>query len=343
MTATGTTRWLQAGGRRLDVGETIGDGGEGTIHRLEDPALVAKLWHPGVRRGSGLRDLAERLRDGWADATGHRRIAAVRDLVWDDHENLAGVIVERLPSGHHHLANLLTRRDRSRAGLSVTPVWQLRVTARIADIVARAHARGMVLADLSVHNFAVDPLRARVTAFDVDAWQLLDAGIAPRRIAEDARAPEHLQGDGEAVPTLESDRWSLAVLVVQVLFDSWHPHDGSRAGSAGMAPLVGENVRDGVSHFSEPGLSPAVGAPRAGQLPPRTRRLVLEAFGPGHSDPPSRPPAASWVEALSLDAAELVPCGGEPRDATRSHRVHPAAECRGCAMRTAGVADPYAA
>ena len=94
-----------------------------------------------------------------------------------------------LPEEAFELGEVLTNADRHHAGFSVSLRWQMRMLARLSDVVARAHAERWVIGDLGPRNFAVLPDSGRVTAFDIDAWQpLRDA--APRRITEDVLSPE---------------------------------------------------------------------------------------------------------------------------------------------------------
>ena len=143
--------------------------------------------------------------------------------------------------------------------------------------------------------------RARVTAFDTDAWQRLDAGLDPRRITPDALAPEQLRSQAH-LPSIEADRWALAVAIVQILLDGRHPCDGVRPDGSLDLALVEDNVRDGYSHFSPVALRPVHGAPRLEHFSPRVRDKVEQAFGPGHLDPARRPDARAWVQALRDDA-----------------------------------------
>lgn len=332
-------------GRSIRLGAEIGRGGEGKIYEIEGAQRrpqVAKLWYSDVvREPTALAAVAVRLSDGWPDPRRHRRLAPILMFVHDGDGKVVGVVLERLPAGYVVLSDLLTSADRRRAGLAATPHWQLRVAARVADIVARAHDAGLVIGDLTPRNFVVVPGRARVSAFDTDAWQTLERPIETRRITPDALAPEQLSSHTH-VPSLEADRWALAVAIVQILLDGRHPCDGVRAGDETGLALVEENVRDGYSHFSPVALRAVHGSPRLEFFSPRVRRQVEFAFGPGHLDPGRRPGARDWVQALRNDDPELVGCDSDLPAPTQNHRVHPGADCVGCAMIGAGLEDPYA-
>lgn len=345
MSSRGRAMFFDGHGHRVTLGAEIGSGGEGTIRALvgaRHDMLVAKLWHEGVARDpSSLAAVAVRLDAGWPDSSGHPRLVPIGGLLYDEDGRVVGATLQRLPTDYVELADLLTVADRHRRELAATSHWQLRVATRVADIVARAHAARLVIGDLTPRNFVVDRDRARVTAFDTDAWQMLDRPVDARRITIDALAPEQLR-EPAYVPSIEADCWSLAVAVVQILLDGRHPCEGARPGSSVDLPLLEDNVRDGWSHFSSRALRSRLGAPRMEYFPPRVRVLVEDAFGAGHLDPDARPSARAWVQALRDDDAELVECDRPPARVTRNHRVHPEAECVGCAMIGAGLEDPYA-
>lgn len=333
-------------GRQITLGAELGHGGEGKVYEISgrsSRSVVVKLWHPGVVRDqTALAAVALRLQNGWPDGTMHARLAPMRGFVYDGEGALAGVTLERLPDRVVALSDLLTAEDRRKAKLAATPHWQLRVAARMADVAARAHDVGLVVGDLTPRNFVVARERARVTAFDTDAWQTDDRPLAPRRITPDALAPEQVRSPVAPVPSIEADLWALAVAVAQILLDGRHPCDGVRPDGSMDVPLLDDNVRDGYSHFSPVALRPVQGAPRLAYFPPRVRELVEQAFGAGHMDAGRRPDARAWVRALRADDAELIACANGPARATRNHRVHPEADCVGCAMIGAGLADPYA-
>jgi DNA-binding helix-hairpin-helix protein with protein kinase domain len=291
---------VPGGDTRHVLGE-IGRGGESVIHKTDDPAMVVKLWEPGVERdATALEELVRRLGAGWPAPSGHRRLVVPQAVLAESRDELAGVVLERLPLAAVELSELLTPPDRARLGLEVSPTWRLRVAARIADVAARAHQHDLLLGDLSPRNFALLPERARVVAFDADAWQPADGPVRRRRIAEDVRAPEHV-GVADATPTFEADRWSLAITLALVLLDGRHPFDGARQGEPG-ATFVEDNVRAGYSHLVAPRLLASPGAPSIEDLPAALRPLAKAAFGAGHGDPGRRPAAAKWVSALAAEA-----------------------------------------
>ena len=305
MKTAGAPVLVDGHGQEITLGAELGRGGEGTVYEIAgrgNGPRVVKLWHHGVvRESAALAAVAEQLAGGWPDPTAHRRLAAILTFVHDADGRVVGVTLERLANDWIALSDLLSAADRAKAGLAATSRWQLRVATRVADVVARAHARGLVIGDLTPRNYVVNRGRARVTAFDTDAWQRLDAGLDPRRITPDALAPEQLRSQAH-LPSIEADRWALAVAIVQILLDGRHPCDGVRPDGSLDLALVEDNVRDGYSHFSPVALRPVHGAPRLEHFSPRVRDQVEQAFGPGHLDPARRPDARAWVQALRDDA-----------------------------------------
>lgn len=292
-------------GERLAVGARLGQGGEGAVFATDDPWILLKLWHVGVGRDPGtMRSLVGLTAGGWPDPAGRPRVAAIRGLAMDAAGRLVGVTMDCVPPGLVAMPDLLTARDRTRLGIDTTPVWKLRLAARFADAVDRAHRLGIVMADVSPRHAVAHPLRARLMMLDADAWQLADGRTAPRQVSEDVWRP------GADRPTIEGDRGALAVTVAMILLDGRHPCDGVRPDAGAPPSLVSDNLRDGYSHFGPRRLRPVPGTALAERVPRHARELLRCALNEGHADPAARPSAGEWVDALVRDASEHT--GGHP-------------------------------
>jgi DNA-binding helix-hairpin-helix protein with protein kinase domain len=324
-----------AADRPLQLGKEIGRGGEGRIYQTVSPAhagLVAKVWDPGLDRDpSVLAQLQTLTRRGWPDPTGHPRVATLHGIFSDAAAAPAGVLLAALPQEALELAEVLTNADRHLAGFSVSLRWQMRMLARLSDVVARAHAERWVIGDLGPRNFAVLPDSGRVTAFDIDAWQpLRDA--APRRIAEDVLSPE-AAASGDYRPTMEGDRWSLGITIALVLLNGRHPFDGVPLGES--EGQVRANVIAGHNVLLGGGLRPTPDAPSIRQFAPRTRTLFEQLLERGAAPFKERPTALAWTAALRDDERELTRCRTADESGLKDHLSHPAAECGICALHDA--------
>ncbi len=322
-------------GRTLQLGEEIGRGGEGRIYRTVSQAhdgLVAKVWDPGLDRDpSVLTELRRLTRSGWLDPAGHPRVVTLHGGFEDETGTPAGVLLAALPAGAFELGEVLTDADRHHARFSVSLRWQMRMLARLSDVVARAHTERWLIGDLGPRNFAVLPDSGRVTAFDIDAWQPLH-DAAPRRIAEDVLSPE-AAASGDYTPTIEGDRWSLAVTVAVVLLNGRHPFDGVPIDES--EGQVRANVAAGRNVLVGGGLRPTRDTPSIQQFSPRTRILLEQLLEQGVASPDERPTALTWTAALRDDERELRWCPTAEGSGLEEHLAHPDANCGICARQRA--------
>jgi DNA-binding helix-hairpin-helix protein with protein kinase domain len=286
-------------GRRLVVDCELARGGEGVLLTVEDaPDIVVKRWHDAIERDPvAVAQVARTTSGGWPTAGGHGRLVAPRELVLDASGRLVGVVLPRLHGPINVLGDALPLIGQPGSGYVVTMTWRLRVATRVADIAARAHGEALVLGDFGPHNLTIDIRAARIVAFDVDAWQPLDAA-RPRRVGVDVATPELLAG-AAPVPTLEADRFALALSVLLILCAGRHPFDGIPLDGSRRHALVEDNLASGHSHLSRlRPLRATEGAPRIETLPPRLRPLAEAALVAGHGRPELRPPAVAWLAAL---------------------------------------------
>jgi DNA-binding helix-hairpin-helix protein with protein kinase domain len=292
-----------ASGLPVKAGPAVARGGEGVLATVAGrPDVLVKYWHRDIERErDSLEDVIRATAGGWPSAQ-HPQVAAPLEVVFDEADRAVGVLLARLPSSVVPLTEAISPQARASFGLDVSRRWRLRVAARLAGIVARAHDAGLVLADLGPHNLAVDLRRGRITAFDVDAWQPAE-GARPRRVGGDVATPELLSGLAPE-PTIAGDRFALALSIVLILADGRHPFDGVPADGSRSHATVDDNLATGHSHFSSTRpLRPVAGAARIGQLPPRLRPLVIASIVDGHADRAARPPASVWVSALRAEEA----------------------------------------
>lgn len=298
MTTPGTLVRLSDGGT-LSIGRRLGRGGESVVHETSDPDRVVKLWHPDVERDlAAVTDTARLLADGWPDAMGRPRVVPF-EPVMSENGVLLGVALPRISADVVSLADMLTLADREWLGFGVSPAWRLRLAARVVWTVDRAHAAGVLMADIAPRNIFVRPATATAVLLDADAWQQAAGPLQRRRVAEDVLSPELLRSPG-ATPSLDADRWALAITVALILLDGRHPFDGAMGVEDGPT-FVSDNVAAGHSHLAGPRLLSAAGSPTPDDLPAHARELAAEAFGPGHADPGRRPSAEAWLKALAAD------------------------------------------
>jgi Protein kinase domain len=207
---------------------------------------------------------------------------------------------------------------------------RLLALAKVAAILARLHAAGLVYGDISPNN-------CFKTAEDPDEVWLIDAdNLRFERVRGGNSvytprygAPEIVQGTDQSRP--RTDCWAFAVMAFETLSlvhpfigrqvlepddeGGWDSDPDPAAGGAsadldeqayaGYLPYVDDRDDDSNRALS--------GLPRELVLTPQLARLFQETFGPGRTRPWRRPSMAFW--ALEL---------------TRAHDQ--SVECLGCAM-----------
>ena len=166
------------------------------------------------------------------------------------------------------------------------------------------HAAGVMVGDYNLANFLCDPDGDTVTLIDCDSWQVNVAGKTFRCpvAAPDMLAPE-LQGKelGKINRTLESEYFSLAILLFKVLMLGRHPYDV--VGGAGPV----ENIRKGYFPYGQGG----GGIPKGpwfniwSHLPFKLKEQLILTFKEGAPDASARTAITEWIDVLKLYQREL--------------------------------------
>lgn len=300
-------------------------GGEGEVFRtVSPPGFVAKR----PRNQESL--MKARVLRRWVPKPAHA--ALPEDELSETPGGPAVAILLRLIAGVI-LFVLTYPVARARAGITVT-FWHLRRAARnLAIALADVHRSGLIVGDMNLMNVLVahdDPADpCKLTFIDSDSFQFgaTDPATGCYRVFKTGvGVPEHLapelQGRNlrEVDRTAETDRFALAVMVWQLLFDGVHPF-AVRSVSGGPIPAVEDCIRDGRSNVTpgwptEPDHEPVVTRAEFDALPASVGFLFIRAFVDGHADPSKRPTAAEWGAALSSweqsDPRLPTPAAGPP-------------------------------
>ena len=284
-------------GNRYRIGRQLGRGGQGVVFAVEGERMAVKLLRDRSPRAR------ERLRDQLA-MVGRLPLEglAVARPIEQLRPPHVGYVME-LFTGMAPLGSLL-RPPKGTKGIAE---WyfeggglrrRLRLLARVAEVVAELHGRGLVYVDLSPHNVFVSerPNACEVRLIDTDNLRTATAAGRPL-YTPGYGAPEVVRGTG--VQNTLGDAHAFAVLAFETL--------------ALVHPLLGDAVRDGEPELEEQALAGRLpwidaacddrnrssdGIPREIVLSRILREDVSRAFGPGLSDPDERPGLAQWGEHL---------------------------------------------
>jgi serine/threonine protein kinase len=206
----------------------------------------------------------------------------------------------------------------------------IQICMNLSRAVRRLHAAGLAHSDLSYKNCLVDPTTGSACIIDIDG--LVVPGLFPPDVlgTPDFIAPEVVatsrlskEDPNRKFPCRETDQHALAVLIYQYIFHR-HPLRGKKVYSKdtveqeflemGEKALFVENAADNSNRIqvqaNDKDFLPWIDT---GKLPytvvgPYLKELFEQAFVSGLHNPPERPSADDWEEALVKTTDLLQKC-----------------------------------
>jgi DNA-binding helix-hairpin-helix protein with protein kinase domain len=183
---------------------------------------------------------------------------------------------------------------------------RLKISGRLARVLAELHGRGLAYGDLSPANIFV----SRSIEY-AEVW-LIDADNVTSQCQQsvftpDYGAPEILRGDS-GINTL-TDSWSFAVLAFRFLTLT-HPlkGDGVLEGEPEREELALRGELPWVDHPVDRSNSLSTGLPREIVFNRPLRELFDRCFNAGMNNPGERPSLSEWADAFEAAAGQCVPC-----------------------------------
>jgi eukaryotic-like serine/threonine-protein kinase len=223
---------LERAGAVLQVGERIGEGGQGVVHEATmDSARFAVKWYRQGPYTDQLRDsIISLVQRGQPP---HPAFVWPIDMAVSDRVSGFGYVMRLLEPRFVSIPQVLNRE--------MQPSFRVMAVLgrELVDAFAALHSSGLCYRDISFGNLRVDPVTAEVAIIDIDN---IGTDGAKTLVKGTGRfmAPEIVRN--EAMPTTSTDLHSLAVLLFY-LFMHGHPLMGSRTDSS-------LSWQDGV-HISE--------------------------------------------------------------------------------------------
>jgi len=311
----------------LDRAATVGAGGEATIYRVPyTQSLVAKVYHrPEIERAKKLAVMIANPPADSADRRKNKSIAWPTDLLQaGNNDQVVGFLMPHAANTRRifDFYNPTTRKK----FCPWFDYFRLHRTARnLAAAVRAIHERGYVIADVNESNVLVEDT-SLVTLVDTDSFQVRDSQTGHVFRCSVGR-PEFTPPQGQEKSFLDFDRspaddlFGLSVLIYQLLMEGSHPFMAVFNGRGEPPPL---HARIAAGHFvyrTQGGgnFKPAAHTPPFEILHPELRRLFVCCFEDGHSNPNSRPTAATWQSALAEAEASLNTCGANPQHRYGKH------------------------
>jgi DNA-binding helix-hairpin-helix protein with protein kinase domain len=329
---------LRVRGRRLVVGEPVGQGGEGTVYAVHEgdaaPTFALKWYfeHTAVeQRRHALTELVER-------GAPHERFLWPLGLIEPSAGSSFGYLMRFRPDGYVGLAKLLSLE---------VPRHEERVVHlafEVAHSFLALHALGLCYRDISFGNVFFDPATGHAMICDNDNAGIDGASRPLVRGTPKFMAPEVVRG--ETSPSKRTDHYSLAVLLFYLLFVG-HPLEGCRtedvlADRLAHHRFYGHEPRfcfdpDDETNRPVPGLHDHV-ATLWHSVPAFVRELFLRCFTDGLRDPRSRVSDSEWCDAMVRLRDVMYPCPGCGLPRYHDAGGGPPPACARCGDRSAPAA-----
>lgn len=297
-----------ADGTRLSVEKKLGEGSQGEVWRAMDGGapVAVKVYHPHSASEEQRKSL-ERLVERPSPAPQFLWPSAMIDSIAS---GTYGYVMPLREGRFRPFEDYMARR--------IKPSLRtlLAAGAQLAHGFQRLHAEGLCYRDISFANIFLDPRTGDVSVCDNDNVDL--SGAAPGGVLGTPRfmAPEVVRG--EAPPSADTDRYSLAVLLFYLLYGG-HPLDGRREAQIrcmdapamqqlyGVRPLYIWDANDDSNR-------PVLGLhdnPLAFEniWPEPLPRLFLNSFTQGLHYPRKRIRESEWRKVLLRTMDNICRCG----------------------------------
>lgn len=258
------------------------------------------------------------------------------ELSADRREQLVKVQAPAWLAGAEDPTTAATLLHYAQSGSTKSRLWAL---SRVAAILARVHAAGLVYGDISPNNcFVGMGKQPDVWLIDADnlRYEVLEGGNAvftPRY-----GAPEIVRGQDRSRP--RTDCWAFSVMAFEIL-SLVHPFIGRKVmdpeddkGGWDADPVDGDAPADldeqaygGYLPFvddEDDDSNPAIsGLPRELVTTPEIAKLFQETFSAGRVKPWRRPAASFWARALASAHDQSLVCSSCQMSYFRHHEACP--------------------
>ncbi len=321
-------------GVEYELGERIGEGGQGVVYGTRYPGVLLKL---------SRRPLSDPRVQAWfshvcwvaRQALEGLHIAAPVALI--DSKHNPGYVME-LMDGLEPLSVMLEQSMRAvqeGEGLAAYKASggvarRVRLMAKLARILADLHGRGLAYGDLSPSNVFVSKSieHDEVWLIDSDNISVSTREGGQKIWSPQFGAPEIVRG-ASGINSL-TDSWSFAILAFQ-LISLTHPFKGDIV-DQGAAELEVQALRyelPWIDHPTDRRNAFSGSLPRDQLLTIRLRALFEQCFNSGLDEAGERPSMASWAEGFEAGVALLAECDLE-RGCGSSFLFNPRAQCSFC-------------
>lgn len=308
------SRLVDEQGRLLQLGDKLGEGGEGAVYRLAGHSSQAIKVYASPLTAERTQKIKILTQFSQTDIV--RFTAWPSSLVLDEKGRARGLLLPVVEHGKdiHHLYTPSSRRKHF-----PTADWRflVHVSGNVARAFAAVHALGLVIGDVNPGSILVlGDGTARL--IDVDSFQVPVPGGRPLlcTVAVDLFLPPelHQASLNSVVRTPDHDAFGLAITIFQLLMLGRHPYAGRFLG-VGEMPIeraIAEHRFAFSAHAADRQMQRPPNTVGMEILPSRVAALFESAFTPpAHRR--LRPSASEWVQALDQLATELAHCRRNPK------------------------------
>lgn len=288
------------------LGEQIGAGGQGNVYLVvtdpQESNKVVKIFHQDKlkQRGEEFREKIE-AQITMKEIAKYPNIAWPRILVFNKEKQCIGYAmkkVEGIPLTKLAHAKLyekyFTDLDRSKI---------VKMLLKLLDMVEFLHENNVYIGDLNLENILCNPTTFEPYLIDADSYQIKkDSKIYHCPVGRPEMTPVEHHGKDfrEVTRTVESDLFSLAIIMFQCLMLGRHPYDNIGGGN----PV--ENLRNGSFPYGKGGVRPGYeGAIPKGDwyniwshLTYNVKTLFIQTLKDGVNQPSHRASIREWRDAL---------------------------------------------
>jgi DNA-binding helix-hairpin-helix protein with protein kinase domain len=289
------------------VAQELGRGGEGQVFELSgNSQLVLKVYNEPVQQDK-IRKL--RLMTSLGDAKIEQYAAWPTDVVTDSSGTVAGFTMRKL-SNYVPLHMLFSPMDRKRIFPEKGYDFLVHVARNLCAAFYTLHAANLVIGDINEGNILVDQ-RGLIALIDCDSFQVRDGNNyhfcevgVPRYTP-----PELLsrQSFANVIRTINTDAFSMAILIFQLLFLGRHPFAGRNLTTEEIDEEAA--IKQHLFAYSQNGtkhkLSPPVDSLPIANLSAGLINLFNRAF----EQESDRPTPEEWIKELDLFSKTITQCG----------------------------------